>query len=85
MLEKEWIIRGIPDWVLREYLEKLGGQENPDGGFSGNGWQANITRLADEPRHSLVFQCYRVVINGDPGTVSQVWKGFELRILRPGG
>ena len=78
-------LRGIPDWVLKEYLESLGGQLQPDGWFTGPGWQARFTRLPDEKHGPMVFQCYQLEFQGDAETLRQVWPRFELKILRPGG
>lgn len=78
-------LRGLPDWVLHEYLEKLGGLPQPDGSFAGEGWQARLTRLPDEKRGVMVFCVYRLEFSGEDDVLREVWPRFELKILRPGG
>jgi len=78
-------LKGIPDWVLKEYLESLGGQLQQDGWFNGVGWRAHYTRLQDVSYGVMVFQRYLLEFQGDAETLSQVWPRFELKIMRPGG
>ncbi len=99
-------LRGIPDWVLEEYLVKLGGIKQPGGYFLGQGWRADITRLPDyfinvhpaqEKKHIRQdeglrcqpklggFCQFRVEFRGEAEILRQVYAGFALRIMRPGG
>lgn len=78
-------LRGLPDWVLCEYLTKIGGRQQPDGSFTGDGWQAGLTRLPDIHRGVLTYCVYRLEFRGESAVLREVWPQFELRILRPGG
>lgn len=78
-------LRGLPDWVLHEYLTKLGGQPQPDGSYAGDGWQARLIRLPDIKRGALTFCVYRLEFSGENDVLRVVWPQFELKILRPGG
>jgi hypothetical protein len=78
-------LRGIPEWVLRKYLEKLGGQYQPDGWFCGAGWKARLTLLEDQQYKTLTFCCVKVEFEGDSQALAEVWPRFELKTLRPGG
>lgn len=78
-------LRGMPDWVLYEYLQSMGGQLQPDGWFVGQGWQAHLLRLPDHVVGPMVFVNYRVEFQGEPDPLKAAWARFELKILRPGG
>jgi hypothetical protein len=78
-------LRGLPDWVLHEYLTKIGGCQQPDGSFAGDGWQARLTRLPDIQRSVMTFCVYRLEFSGESEVLRKIWPQFELKILRPGG
>jgi hypothetical protein len=40
-------IRGIPLWLLRNYLVDPGGVVQPDSAIPGSAWQGRLTRLGD--------------------------------------
>ena len=62
-------LRGIPDWVLKEYLESLCGQLQADGWFTAQGWQARYIRLQDFIYGPMVFQRYLLEFQGDAATL----------------
>lgn len=78
-------LRGIPEWVLAEYFEKLGAVRQSDGSFSAPGWAVSLTRLPDHQVLMMKFCCYRVVFQGEAQAVKTAWDRFQLKILRPGG
>ncbi|GAP15540.1 hypothetical protein LARV_03330 [Longilinea arvoryzae] len=78
-------LRGLPEWVLREYFTKLGGLPQPDGSYAGDGWQARLIQQPDLKRGGMTFCVYRLEFSGEQDVLRVVWPQFELKILRPGG
>lgn len=78
-------LRGLPEWVLREYFAKLGGSPQPDGSYAGSGWQALLIRQPDLQRGGMTFCVYRLEFSGESDVLRVVWPQFEIKILRPGG
>jgi hypothetical protein len=46
-------IHAIPLWLLREYLEELGGELMEDGQIIGRGWQAKLEKMPPREIGSL--------------------------------
>ena len=77
-------IRGIPLWLLREYLVELGGSADGDR-VVGDGWDASIMQLADYQIGSLRVGQVRLAIDGDDDVLSYLKQRLELKLLRGGG
>lgn len=73
-------VRGAFSWQVRKYMVQLGGVEQPDGSFAGQGWSATLTELE---YHALGAVFPRVIIRwvGDPA----VFARLKLRVTRVGG
>lgn len=78
-------VRGIPLWLLREYLLELGGQLQPDGTLLGNGWQGRLTQLEDYRIGSLRVGEVRLELLGDGTALAALFPALERRLLRAGG
>jgi hypothetical protein len=78
-------IRGIPLWLLRDYMVDLGGQVQPDGSVAGPGWTGLLTRLADFQIGSLRVGEVRVELSGDPDAVDALDLALRPKLLRAGG
>jgi hypothetical protein len=78
-------IRGIPLWLLRDYLIDLGGQLQPDGTVVGPGWTGELTRLADFQIGSLRVGEVRVELRGEPQALEKLEVGLRPKLLRAGG
>ncbi len=78
-------IRGVPMWVVREYLEQLGGQCKADGWMQGPGWKARLTPVEDYQIGSICVGQVRLELRGDVGAVAEVRDALEKRLLRAGG
>ena len=90
----ERVLRGIPLWLLRDYLEKLGGtvSEILDGSpdveeelVSGDGWQARLTQMEDYKIGSLSSGQVRLVVTGDADEVRGMLSRLAPRLSRGGG
>lgn len=84
MIEKTEETHSIPLWLLREYLEELGGTAENDTHLVGNGWTATLTKL--EPRHvgSLRVGQVKIEFAGEPETLDQLKVQFHKKTMRAG-
>ncbi|MBK9715209.1 MAG: DUF1952 domain-containing protein [Kouleothrix sp.] len=85
MVEVTHEIRGIPLWLLRDYLVDLGGQIQPDGQVAGQGWRAQLTRLEDIRIGSLRIGEVRLELRGDAEAVELLELRMRPKLLRAGG
>lgn len=85
MVEVIHEIRGIPLWLLRDYLVDLGGQVQPDGQVAGAGWRAQLTRLEDIRIGSLRIGEVRLELRGESAAVGQLELDLRPKLLRAGG
>jgi len=89
---RERVLRGIPRWLLRGYLEDLGGTISdaadaaPDEDLlAGAGWTARLTQLDDYRIGSLRSGQVRLTIRGEPAAVETLMSALEPRLFRGGG
>ena len=91
----ERVLRGIPRWLLVDYLEDLGGSAvdaaagvdlSPDEDLViGDGWQARVTQLEDYKIGALSSGQVRLVVTGDPDEVRGMLSRLAPRLFRGGG
>ena len=77
-------IHSIPLWLLREYLEELGGTAENDNYVVADGWTAVLTKL--EPRHvgSLRVGQVKIEFEGQPDALAQLQTQFHKKTMRAG-
>ena len=78
-------MRGIPLWLLREYLQEIGGRVGAEGRISGNGWIANLAQLEDYRVGSLHVGQVRLEIEATQDAWVKIHQGLEKKLLRAGG
>lgn len=90
----ERTLRGIPLWLLRNYLEELGGTDAeildspPDADEAlvvGDGWQARLTQLEDYKIGSLSSGQVKLLVTGDADEVRGMLSRLAPRLFRGGG
>ena len=81
----EWTVTGIPLWLMREYLEQLGGQVQADGWLRGDGWQARLMQVEDQAIGSLRVGRVHLELSGEAEVVEQVRRALEPKLMRAGG
>ena len=76
---------GVPIWLMKEYLEQLGAQEEAENVLVAEGWRAHL-RKAD-PRHlgSLVIGGTTVTFDGDAQALAAMFERLHWKTLRGGG
>jgi hypothetical protein len=78
-------IRGIPLWLLREYLVDLGGQVQPGGEIAGPDWQGKLTRLEDFCIGSLWVGEVQLELSGEAEAIVRIDLALRPKLLRIGG
>ena len=74
----------IPLWLLREYLEELGGTAKNDNYLVGDGWTAVLTKMEPRQVGSLRVGQVKIEFTGQPDTLSQLQTQFHKKTLRAG-
>jgi hypothetical protein len=78
-------IRGIPLWLLRDYLVDLGGVVQADGVVRSPGWQGILSPLDDFRLGSLRVAQVCMELSGTPEALDQLEGGLKFKLLRAGG
>ena len=58
-------VRGIPLWLIREYLEELGGTPRGEDAADGDGWSGRLEQIEDFTIGSLAIGQVRITLEGD--------------------
>ena len=84
-MEAEREVRGIPLWLIREYLEELGGTPRGDSAADGDGWSGRLEQIEDFTIGSLAIGQVRITLEGDDETVERINTLLDDKLLRAGG
>ena len=77
-------VRGIPLFLLREYLEELGGKSIGELRVEGPGWQADLERMEPFRIGSLSVGQTRLILEIEDQLADEFMERFELKTLRAG-
>ncbi len=77
-------IHGIPLWLLREYLEELGGTAVSDTKITGAGWEVNLTKLPPREVGSLRVGQVEVAFSGEEAPLNHLKAQFQKKTMRAG-
>ena len=77
-------MRGIPLWLLREYLEEMGGTAVDEHFVRAAGWNVRLTRLEPFRLGSLEVGQTRLEIEIDHGSADEFIAAFDKKTLRAG-
>ena len=78
-------VRGIPLWLLREYLVELGGKAESDYAVAGNAWRVDLIQIEDYTIGSLSVGQVRLEFSGDADAVARIQELLEPKLVRAGG
>lgn len=78
-------MRGIPLWLLREYLLEMGGALTAEDEIAGEGWRVRLTPLEPFRLGSLEVGQVRLEINVDDDREADFRERFAKKTLRAGG
>ena len=82
-IERE--VRGIPLWLIREYLVELGGRPLGEDAADGEGWTAGLEQIEDFQIGALKVGQVRLTLEGDEATISALNLQMDDKLLRAGG
>ena len=85
MEEKDYILRSMPVWLLKDYLIEIGGQPDSNGGFRGEGWSATIEKMENYTIGSLSVGQVHLIMAGEPGVLEATLPILEEKMMRAGG
>ena len=74
----------IPLWLLREYLEELGGTAENDNVVVGEGWTAVLEKMEPRKVGSLRVGQVKIQFEGEPDTLDQLKVQFHKKTMRAG-
>ncbi len=77
-------IHAIPLWLLREYLEEIGGTAEDENLVVGAGWTATLIKLPPKEVGSLRVGQVKVVFAGQEEAIKQVQTQFYKKTMRAG-
>lgn len=83
-METQVFIHAIPLWLLREYLEELGGWAESDTVVIGEGWRAELSKLPDRELGSLRIGRVEVTLQGEPEALAALRPGLDRKTMRAG-
>lgn len=78
-------LRGIPLWLVREYLLEMGARETADGRLAGDGWTVRLSQAEDFAVGSLRVGQVRLEVWGAPAVVEPFRAALGRRLMRGGG
>jgi len=76
--------RGVPLWLVRDYLVEMGGRADGDT-VEGDGWTARLGQLDDFEVGSLKVGQIRIELEADEETMARLREELERKLLRAGG
>ncbi|MBK8905595.1 MAG: DUF1952 domain-containing protein [Anaerolineaceae bacterium] len=77
-------IRGIPLWLLREYLEELGGTAVTETQVEGDGWTITLTKMEPFALGSLRVGQVMMEIKGEDEAIARLNPQLEKKTMRAG-
>ncbi len=84
-IKVDWEIRGVPFWLIRDYLLELGGQEQKPGFVKGVGWSVSLDQMADYQVGSICIGQVRVILDAEPDVFDSIRRALEKKLIRAGG
>jgi len=77
-------LRGIPYFLLKEYLQELGGILADENIVRGNGWTVTLERMEPYRLGSLEVGQTRLTMELDEFVAKDFLQRFDMKILRAG-
>ena len=85
MIRYEKMVRGIPLWLLQEYLQEMGGTSRGPGQVDTPYWSARLTQIEDFQLGSLRVGQVEIKIEGEAEAMQKLQLVLEKKLLRAGG
>ena len=78
-------MRGIPYYLLKEYLQELGGTLIEENFIQGNGWSVRLERMEPFRLFSLSVGQTRLTVEMEDEVAEDFLERFKKKTLRAGG
>ncbi|MDD2921592.1 MAG: DUF1952 domain-containing protein [Anaerolineales bacterium] len=78
-------MRGIPFFLLKEYLQEMGGSEIEENLIQGEGWRARLERMEPFRLYSLSVGQTRLTVEMEDHVAEDFIERFKKKTLRAGG
>lgn len=89
MIEKyqtfDWQMRGIPLWLIREYLVEMGGREISPNLIEGEGWMVTLNQMADYQIGSISIGQVQLTLEATTEVMKTIKPALEKKLIRAGG
>jgi len=85
VIRYEKMVRGIPLWLLQEYLQEMGGISQGDGRVDTPHWSARLFQLEDFQLGSLRVGQVHISVTGEGEAMTRLQEVLEKKLLRAGG
>ena len=79
------VIRGIPAWLMGEYLQEMGASDAGNGRYTHPQWSATAEQIEDFPIGSLRIGQIRFTAEVEDAALEAFQKRLEIKLLRGGG
>lgn len=76
---------GVPLWLMKEYLEQLGAQDEGDDVLVAAGWRAQLRKADARRLGSLVIGGTTATFEGDAQALAAMFERLHWKTLRGGG
>ena len=83
--DEELVLRGVPLWILRDYLAAMGAAERAAGEFAGEGWSVTMREGATPTAGTVRLTPVHVEFQGDPKAVATARATVLKKAMRGGG
>jgi len=78
-------MRGIPFFLLKEYLQEMGGKETAENFIQGEGWTVRLERMEPHKIFSLSVGQSRLTVEMEDDVADDFIERFKKKTLRAGG
>ncbi|NTW17811.1 MAG: DUF1952 domain-containing protein [Syntrophaceae bacterium] len=78
-------MRGIPFFLLKEYLEEMGGREVDEDFIKGEGWTVRLEKMEPFRLFSLSVGQTRLTVELEEEVAEDFIERFQKKTLRAGG
>ncbi|MDD2694682.1 MAG: hypothetical protein PHD58_02015 [Anaerolineales bacterium] len=81
----DWEIRGIPLWLIRDYLLELGGKEEEPGWVKGSDWSVSLNQIADYQFGSIRVGQVHLYLKATSDVFETIRQALKKKLIRAGG
>ena len=78
-------MRGIPFFLLKEYLQEMGGVETEENFIKGDGWTVRLEKMEPFRFHSISVGQTRLTVELEDYAADKFIEVFSKKTLRAGG